>query len=479
VKNDPDQFRDPGSNTKLVKTILMRNFIVVILVSGILIILGASCSRGNNTKSSKPNVVVILADDLGWNQLGCYGGPYITPNIDRLANQGMHFTDAYSSCAVCSPTRAALMTGKYPARLHLTDFIPGNPYMQKPLVQPSWQKFLPLEEITMGEVFREQGYRTALIGKWHLSREKRPPESDMYNPDKQGFDEYMVTYKPLNRGTDPEHDPHNVDSITDRSIRFIEENSETPFFLVVSHNAIHDPLMESEARIKEFEQTDPDPEYMVNSKLGAMVSRLDKGTGLLLEKLEELGLEENTIVFFCSDNGGKVNYASQHPFRMGKGWLYEGGIRVPLIARWPGKIQAASSSGLMTSSIDIFPTLLELVGLPDADHAIDGESFAEVLLGRDKGTNRDQYWHYPHYHSSGMKPASALRHGNYKLIEWHEELLQGENAYELYDLESDPGETIDISVKNPILFKELCDNLDKWKIEVGAQMPELRGNFDK
>ncbi|KPL08672.1 MAG: hypothetical protein AMS26_24260 [Bacteroides sp. SM23_62] len=264
-----------------------------------------SCQAGKE-KETHPNMIVILADDLGWNQLGCYGGPYRTPNIDELATGGMRFTNAYASAAVCSPTRAALMTGKYPARLHLTDFIKGGDFPDSLLYQPDWQKFLPLDEITLGEVFREKGYRTALFGKWHLSREKKPPESEAFNPDKQGFDEYMVTYKPVPGVTDPEHDPHNVDGITDRAIRFLEEYQKDPFFLVVSHNAIHDPIMESRESIKAFRASGPDPVYSVNPILGAMVGRLDGGTGRLLDKLDELGLEKNTIVFFCSDNGGKL-----------------------------------------------------------------------------------------------------------------------------------------------------------------------------
>ena len=398
-----------------------------------------SC-QGATRKASPPNVIVILADDLGWNQLGCYGGPYQTPNIDQLASKGKRFTNAYASAAVCSPTRAALMTGKYPARLHITDFIKGGNFPDSLLGPPDWQKFLPLEELTLGEVFHQNGYRTAVFGKWHLSIEKKPPESRAYNPDKQGFDEYMVTYKPVRRQTDPEHDPHNVDSITDRAIRFLEKNREQAFFLVVSHNSIHDPVMESRERTEAFTLSGPDPAYRVNPVLGAMVGRLDEGTGRLLNKLRELGLENETIVFFCSDNGGKESYASQFPFRKGKGWLYEGGIRVPMIIRWPGKINAGTTSDAITATIDIYPTLTELAGFEPPEQNIDGRSFACELFETARLKEAVQFWHYPHYHGgSGMKPASALRKGKYKLVEWHEELLSGRPAWELYDLETDPG----------------------------------------
>ena len=367
------------------------------------------------------------------------------------------------------------MTGKYPARLHLTDFIKGGNFPDSLLCQPDWQKFLPLDEITLGEVFREEGYRTALIGKWHLSREKSPPGSEAFNPDKQGFDEYMVTYKPVRGFTDPEHDPHNVDSITDRTIRFLEENQKVPFFLVVSHNSIHDPIMESRERIKAFHASGPETVYRVNPTLGAMVGRLDTGTGRLLDKLKELGLEENTIVFFCSDNGGKEAYASQFPFRKGKGWLYEGGIRVPMIIRWPGKIAAGTRSEAIASTIDIFPTLFELVGFPLVEHSVDGRSFACELLETGNVMESIQYWHYPHYHGgSGMKPASALRKGKYKLIEWHEDLLSGGPAWELYDLIADPGEKKDLSEELPEVLDELKQDLHQWRSEVNAQMPRLK-----
>ena len=432
-----------------------------------------SC-QGGIENGPHPNIIVILADDLGWNQLGCYGGPYQTPNIDGLAMQGMRFTDAYASAPVCSPTRAALMTGKYPARLHLTDFIKGSLCPDSLLRQPDWQKYLPLDEITLGDIFREYGYRTAIFGKWHLSREKEPPGSEAYNPDKQGFDEYMVTYKPVRRVTDPEHDPHNVDSITDRAIRFLDENQQNPFFLVVSHNSIHDPIMESRESIVRFQESDPDPGYRVNPTLGAMVSRLDEGTGRLLVKLEELDLKGNTIVFFCSDNGGKDTYASQSPFRKGKGWLYEGGIRVPMIVRWPDRIEAGTLNATITSTIDLFPTLLELGGLPPPYHPLDGRSIAAELLGTGQIEESIQYWHYPHYHlGSGMKPASAIRKGKFKLIEWHEDFLSGKPAWELYDLDSDPGETRDLSADHAEILEELRMDLHKWRGEVNAQMPEL------
>jgi arylsulfatase A-like enzyme len=450
----------------------MSGIIRKLIIYGILILL-ISCREGKD-KESLPNIIVILADDLGWSQLGCYGGPYQTPNIDGLAAGGMRFTNAYASAAVCSPTRAALMTGKYPARLHLTDFIKGSLCPDSLLKQPVWQKYLPLKEITMGEVFKEYGYRTAIFGKWHLSIEKNPPESAPFNPDKQGFDEFMVTYKPVKGLTDPEHDPHNVDSITNRAIKFLEENHDRPFLMIVSHNSIHDPVMEGPGRTEAYMASFPYPKVRVVPELGAMVNRLDDGTGRLFAKMKELDLEENTIVLFCSDNGGKETYASQFPFRKGKGWLYEGGIRVPMIARWPGRIEAGSQNTAVTYTIDILPTLLELAGFSRTGQPIDGISIAGELLGNGHMEERTQYWHYPHYHlGSGMKPASAIRKGKFKLIEWHEEFLKGESAWELYDLETDPGEKHDLSANQPELLRELRMQLHQWRGEVNAQMPEI------
>ncbi len=423
-----------------------------------------------------PNVLLILADDMGWNQLGCYGGPYHTPHIDSLAATGMRFTQAYSAAAVCSPTRAALMTGKYPARLHLTDFIKGQEFPDSLLSQPDWQKYLPLQEITLAEVFRENGYRTALFGKWHLSREKQPPGSLPFNPDKQGFDEYMITYKPVRGKTDPDHDPHNIDSITRRSVQFMEQHRNRPFLLVVSHNAIHDPIMESEIRVERYERQFTGSRYRVDPRLGAMVSRLDQSTGVILRTLDQLGLTGHTLILFCSDNGGKEHYASQHPFRRGKGWLYEGGIRVPMIASWPGRIPAGRENNVITSTIDLFPTILEMTGLYGLADGMDGISMVGEFRGEDPPLEpRNLYWHYPHYHrGSGMKPASAIRVGDLKLIEWHEEFMLHEHAWELYDLSADPGEERDLSLEDPSTLDEMRKALYLWRNEMDAQMPVVK-----
>jgi arylsulfatase A-like enzyme len=250
--------------------------------------------------------------------------------------------------------------------------------------------------------------------------------------------------------------------------------------------------MESAARIEEYQSRDfgevhPEPPgYGVAPELGAMVSRLDEGVGGLLKRIDDLGLDRKTIVLFCSDNGGRHTHASQHPLRKGKGWLYEGGIRVPMIVRWPGKIHPGSINETLTSTIDLLPTLIEMAGLPPCSHPVDGISVAEAMLagnrssGKGGSPERTLYWHYPHYHGgSGMKPASALRWGSYKLIEWHEQLLKGEAAWELYDLELDPGESTNFSAIKPELLEQLKKDLDQWRKGVNAQMPVLKNEYDK
>ena len=422
----------------------------------------------------RPNVVLILADDLGWSQIGANGGEaYRTPHIDRLASDGMRFTNAYSSAAVCSPTRAALMSGLYPARLHLTDHIKGSNPKGKPLLQPEWHKRLDLEVTTVAEVFRRNGYRTAHFGKWHLSQDKRPPASLPYNPDKQGFDDVLVTYKPIVGESDPEVDPHNVQSITDHALRFLESHGSEPFFLYLPHNSIHEPVIESRARISPYIGRPLLKRLKIMPTIAAIVERLDDGVGQVLSKLDQLGLRDNTMVIFYSDNGGKETYARQDPLRSGKGWLYEGGVRVPLVIRWPGHTDPGSTTDHLMTTVDFFPTFLELLDDADAPDDLDGESFLDVLKGRASRTERTLYWHYPHYHvGSGMVPAGAIRRGKYKLIEWFEGTVAGSGReYELFDLAEDISESRDLTGSRPEIAEQLRADLEAWRGRVGAQMP--------
>ncbi len=454
------------SSDPLFGTVAIISAMRVVTLTLLLATLGLSQER--------PNVVFILADDLGWSQLGVYGGEaYKTPHIDRLAREGLRFTNAYSAAAVCSPTRAALISGKHPARLHLTDFIMGSNPQGKPLVQPAWHKRLDLEVTTIAEVFKRNGYRTAHFGKWHLSQDKRPPASLPYNPGKQGFDEVLVTYKPIVGETDPEIDPHNVQAITDHAVDFLEIRGREPFFLYVPHNSIHDPIMESRGRVARYKGDRLLEKQQIVPTLAAIVERLDDGVGQVLAKIDELGLRDSTLVIFYSDNGGKETYARQDPLRSGKGWLYEGGIRVPLIVRWPGHVEPGSTTDHLMTTVDFFPTFLEILGDQAAPIDLDGTSFLDVLRGAAARTDRTLFWHYPHYHvGSGMVPAGAVRSGRYKLIEWFEGTVAGKGKeFELFDLDADISEARNILDSQPKRAEQLKSALAAWRQGVNAQMP--------
>ena len=434
----------------------------------------------NNDITVRPNFLFILADDLGWSQVGCYGSTfYETPNIDGFAREGMRFTDAYAACPVCSPTRASIMTGKYPARLHLTDFIAGGRFPYEKYNQPKWQKYLPLEEITIAEVLKTAGYATASFGKWHLSIDKKPPGSLPFNPDKQGFDEYFVTYKPSSK-TDPESDAHNVEAITQKSLEFIERHKDEPFFLYVTHNTIHAPVLGKKKLVQKYKNKPGSDLPQNNPVLGAMIEELDNSTGRLLKKLDELKIADKTIVIFFGDNGGLERYAKQTPLRSGKANLYEGGIREPLIVRWPGVVSPGSTCSEPVTSVDFFPTFLEIVGVKDeAKKPIDGISMLPLLAQKD-GLNRPAiYWHYPHYHSSSIGPGGVVRSGDYKLIEWFDESICGPgNEFELYNLKEDIGEQNNLAKKMPERVENLKKMLSNWRSDVNAQMLTPNPNYD-
>ena len=455
-----------------------NNFFYAVIFINIFFI---SCQKSR--KIVPPNVLIIIADDLGWSQIGCYGSTfYETPNIDKLAKSGIRFSNAYSAASICSPTRAAIMTGKYPARLDLTDFIPGNFPKNKPLLTPdNWQKYLPLDEETIGEKMEASGYSTGFFGKWHLSKEKLPPESLPHNPSKQGFKENFVTYKPsknlIQKWQIENKDFHNVDTITKRGLEFIEQNKKVPFLLVLSHNTIHDPLLENQELINKYQNKKGSEKKENNPTIGAMIETLDLSVGQIVKKLKNLKLFDNTLLIFCSDNGGKHKHASQKPFKKGKGWLYEGGIRVPLIISWPRKIENNFISEQMTSSIDFLPTILNVTNSGLGNKSVyDGIDISPVFDDKSNLIKRDElYWHYPHYHSgSGMEPASAMRWKDYKLIQWHEPtLLNMEKQIELYNLKLDPGEKNDLSQVEPEIAILMRNKLKNWIIEVDANMPKI------
>lgn len=439
--------------------------------AGILLSRLNSAVQAGARDKSRPNVVFILADDLGRGQVGCYGnGFYETPNIDRLATEGMRFTDAYAACPVCSPTRASLMTGKYPARLHITDFIPGGDFPYEKLRQPQWQKSLPLEEFTIAELFKKQGYATASFGKWHLSTAKLPPASAPYDPDKQGFNDTFICEKPSSK-QDPESDAHHVEEITQRSLAFLEKRKDKPFFLLMAHCSIHAPIM-SKARLVAKHKARPGADRPENNPvIAAMMEELDGSVGRVLQKLEELKLADKTIVIFFSDNGGLEADAKQTPLRSGKANLYEGGIRVPFIVRWPGVVKPGVACSEPVISTDFFPTFRDILEVKDTPEGpIDGVSVLPLLMQTGSLNRPAIYWHYPHYHGSSIGPCSAVRAGDYKLIEWLDESVHADrHKLELYNLRDDPGERNNLARKLPAKAEQMRRMLDLWRYDVGAQ----------
>jgi arylsulfatase A-like enzyme len=449
--------------------------------------------------SRPPNIVFILADDLGWRDLGCYGSSfYETPHLDRLAAQGMRFTQAYAACHVCSPTRASILTGKYPARLHLTDWLPGRPDRpDQKLNRPVILQQLPLEEVTVAEALKKGGYRTAFIGKWHLGG----PE---FYPDKQGFDlnvggcqlghppSYFSPYN-IPTLTDGPKGEYLTDRLTDEAIRFIEAAKDRPFFLYLSHYAVHNPMQArpeliAKYRAKAARLVSAGPRFVVDSgrqvrqvqdhpTYAAMIESLDQGVGRIVRKLEDLGLTRDTILVFTSDNGGlstaEGTPTSNRPLRMGKGWNFEGGVREPLIVKWPGVTGPGSTCDEPMISMDYYPTFLEMAGLPllPSRH-VDGASLVPVLKGGVR-PDRPLFWHYPHYSNQGGSPCGAVLSGDFKLIEWFEDM-----HVQLFNLRDDVQEKNDLAAQMPDEVKVLRQQLHDWRQAVGAQMPTANPNYD-
>ncbi len=442
-------------------------------------------------KTSRPNVVIFFIDDLGYMDLGCYGSSfYETPNIDALASRSMRFTNFYSANPVCSPTRAALMTGKAPQRVGITQWIP----------QPN-ELHLPLDEVTIGEAFRSAGYQTGYIGKWHLG------EKDSQLPNEQGFEwmravnragqpgSYFHPFKRKNKNKNrksywdvPDLDHTNpgdylTDKITDQSLEFISKNSDKPFLLCFSHYAVHTPIESPKTLVekfeskkaKNFEQATVAPASERNGsntrtrqdspQYAAMIENLDFNVGRVLTHLEQLNLTQKTIVLFTSDNGGLTTLkrknggpTSVRPLRAGKGWTYEGGIRIPTMFSWPSHIAAGTSSQLGIT-MDIYPTLLSLAGLPaKPKQHLDGISLHKTLkTGEVIDHDRVLAWTYPHHHGSGHSPSNAIRQGDWKLVH-----LTDTDKHELYNLKNDLGESEDIAEKNPEIVNELSRQLKQW-----------------
>lgn len=494
---------------------------------------------GTAVEREKMNVVFFLVDDLGWSDIGINGSTfYETPNIDRFAKQNVNFTNAYAACHVCSPTRASIMTGKYPAKINMTDWLPGrkNFPFQK-LKNAVINQHLPYEEVTLPEALKANGYQTAIVGKWHLGE-------DSSSTAKQGFDfqipkwnkgwpkeGYFSPYgmQGLEGGPDGEY---LTDRITDEALKYIEQSKNAQFFLYLSHFGVHDPIQGRPDLVKKYEnklktiryegnpyilEGNPDSvdplsrnnlnnllegkpysgygnlpnrtvkikQFQDNVQFAAMVESIDESLGRVLAKLEELGIDDNTIVIFVSDNGGmsamnmgnpkrKITEAqvpksfstSNLPLRAGKGWMYEGGIREPLIMKWPKGAKQGIVCDAPVISIDFYPTIMDMLGLKvPVEQDVDGVSIAPLLKGK-KIKERALYWHFPHYSNHGQQsPGGAVRYGDYKLLEYFEN-----NTVQLFNLKKDAGEQHDLSKLEPAKVKELRKMLHDWRKSVSAQM---------
>jgi arylsulfatase A-like enzyme len=455
--------------------------------------------------TSPPNIVFILADDLGQRDLGCYGSTfYETPNLDRLAVQGARFTDAYAACPVCSPTRASLMTGQWPQRTGVTDYI-GAPFKPeqwkrntKSLPAP-YRDRLSLDAPTLAKALKNAGYATFFAGKWHLGPEGWWPENQGFDVNRGGIDrggpyggnKYFSPYgnPRLTDGPDGEHLP---DRLATETSKFMEANQDRPFFAYLSFYSVHTPLMarddlrgkyeEKRQRLGLTEEWGREHERDVrlvqeHAVYAGMIEAMDLAVGKVLAKLDELGLRENTLVIFTSDNGGLSTSegwpTSNLPLRGGKGWIYEGGIREPLLVRWPAVVKPGSVVRTPVSSPDFFPTFLEVTGAkPQPGQVLDGLSLMPVFAGGDL-PERALFWHYPHYGNQGGAPSAAIRRGDWKLIEWLED-----QRVELFNVSTDIGEQTDRSKERPDLTDKLRGELRALQKTVGAKFPSPNPNYD-
>ncbi|HEX4945218.1 MAG TPA: sulfatase [Blastocatellia bacterium] len=436
-----------------------------------------------------PNIILILVDDYGWADTGCYGSTFHrTPNIDRLAAQGIRFTDAYAAAPVCSPTRASLMTGKAPARLHLTDWLPGRTDRpDQKMARPVIEQQLPLSEVTLAEALQQRGYATAHIGKWHLGGKGFAPEQQGFALNISGdhtgtprsyfypFQNKDGQMPGLETGREGEY---LTDRLTDEAEKFIDRSKEQPFFLYLPHYTVHIPLKAKADLIAKYQALARPDQQHHNAIYAAMIEGLDDSVGRIVRKLEALRLDQNTIIIFTSDNGGlsvvegpNTPATNNAPLRAGKGYLYEGGIRVPLIISGVG--QAGSVNRTPVVSTDIYPTILALTG-SKIPHGLDGANLVP-LLRTGRALKRDAlYFHYPHYSNQGGKPGSAIRQGDWKLIEFAED-----NHTELYNLKNDLSETRNLAAESPARARALQQKLARWRRAVGAQMMTPNPNYRK
>jgi arylsulfatase A-like enzyme len=463
--------------------------------------------------TKRPNILFILIDDLGWRDVGCYGSTfYETPNLDRLAAEGMLFTDGYAACPVCSPTRASLLTGKYPATVGITDWIDwtGHWHPQSgKLIEAPYRKGLPEAEVTVAEALRQAGYRTWHVGKWHLGGPGHYPTDYGFEVNIGGCEWGMPQqgyFSPWGIPGLPEAPAgtYLTDHLTDEAIRLIRQRDDRPFFMHLSHYAVHTPIQAPPELVAKYEakakrlgldridsNRDGEPfrtermrEAVVNHRMlqsdptyAAMTENLDTNIGRVFAALEETGQAANTLVVFTSDNGGLATggyWKSECaptcnlPLQAGKGWMYDGGTREPYLVRWPGRVAPGSVCHTPITSPDLYPTLLEAAGLPlRPEQHVDGVSFLPVLGGAADFDRGPIFWHYPHYGNQGGEPGSAIREGDWKLIEFFED-----SRLELYNLREDVSECHNLAAEQPELVAGLHAKLCAWRERANAKIPQ-------
>ena len=448
-----------------------------------------------------PNLILINVDDLGWKDLGCYGSDvYETPNIDKLARNGLKFTNAYSACAVCSPTRAAIMTGRYPARLGVTDWIRArfqggkipkdkkNPSRwvgskNKKVLCPQNALWMELEEVTIAEKLKEDGYATCHIGKWHLG-------ADDWYPEKQGFDE---NYGGCDYGQPPSYfDPFKnkrldgiyglpgkkqgqylTDRECDEAVMFIKKNRQKKFFLNFANYAVHTPIQAKPSLLDKYKTKIQSLDTkQKNAAYATMVESVDQAVGRIITILKEEGIFDRTLIIFTSDNGGLLGVTNNAPLRSGKGFPYEGGIRVPLIIFWPDFINGGKVIDTPVSSIDFFPTLCSAAGIKNStDEVVDGLNLLPLIKGENNIKRQSLFWHFPHYRGK-INPYSIIRNGDWKLIKRYDG-----KPFELFNLKNDLSEKNDLSQDMPEKVKELNEEIMIWLLKTNAKVPRANPDY--